>query len=94
MVIELDKTCEVISSLANVNKEDILSDKRAWPLPACRDVLFMHYRKLGFSGNSIGRMFNRDHSTVFSGINRLQSWIDAHDKFVTQLYESFNDECG
>lgn len=94
MVVDLNDVCSIMGRLANVNGEDILSPKRAWPLPACRSIIFKHYRKLGLTGDHIGKMFNRDHSTVFAGLNRLQNWIEAHDKYVTYLYEKFNDECG
>ena len=94
MVREFDRLCNLVGKIAHVDKEDIVSPSRQWPLPACRYVLYDYYQKKGLSAARIGKMFGRDHSTVFSGIKRMHCWIEARDTYITQLYEQFHDQCG
>ena len=92
MVIDADTLCTIVADIAKVDKEEITSKSRVWPLTVCRDILYDYYNKKGFSTTRTGRMLNRDHATVYSGLKRLEGWIEAHDQFVMTLYENFWNE--
>lgn len=93
MVNEFDNLCSLMSGIANVDKDFMLSPSRKWPLPACRGILYMYFRKQGMTTTQIGRLFNRDHATVLAGTKRTQGWLDSRNPYVSLLYNRFKEEC-
>ena len=90
MVSELDYVCSIMGTLANIDSQMILSSSRQWPLPACRGILYIHFREKGLTTLQIGRMFNRDHATVLAGVKRTKGWLEIKQPYVRSLYEQFN----
>ena len=87
---ELEDVCTIMGTVAEIDAERLMSNSRKWPLPACRGILYIHFRKQGLTFPQIGRMFNRDHATVFAGTKRVSGWLEVKEPYVSQLFERFN----
>lgn len=58
------------ANLSNTTTEEILGDSRKMPLCAARHVLiYALYETIGLSAPQLGRIFNRDHSTILNSIH-------------------------
>lgn len=54
-----------------------------------RFIVFNHLRELGFSFNEIGLIFNRSHSTVLMGINKMNDFKSLNDAVFMAIYNRF-----
>lgn len=93
MVKDLETASLIICDLASVEVEEVYSQSRAWPLPVCRYILWLHLRKQGYSTTKIGKIFNRDHSTISAGLKTIREWTESNNKYVGNLYKLFKERC-
>lgn len=76
----------LIATYGDVPISNIFSNKRDQKTATVRNVSFYFLRKYSrMSFPEIGRMMSRDHSTVQSGVRRIQDMLDTLDPTVTDL---------
>lgn len=78
----------LVSTCSGVSTSDIFSRSQQQKVAVARNVVFYFLREYAqMSFPEIGRRMSRDHSTVQSGIRRVQSLLDTPDSTVTDLVE-------
>jgi|SRR5690606_14253619 len=74
MKINSSYIIRTVSHISGVSIEEMLGKSRAQEVCYARFVCFYHMHKyLAMSKASIGRIFNKDHSTVINGLDVLQN---------------------
>jgi chromosomal replication initiator protein len=83
---------ERYSERINIPVLEILGKTRKMEIVTARQVywLYLNRNKIGIS--EIGRMFNKDHSTVLSGIRRVNDLISVKDKYLKRYLEAIEYE--
>jgi len=69
---------EAVSRLTGVSVRQIMSYSRRYEIAAVRQRAYLACHRNGHSFAAIGRHFNRDHTTIMSGVKRA----DAREKSV------------
>ncbi len=79
----IDKTCEFFG----ISKEDIISQKRSKEISLPRQIAMYHIRMMtDTSFDGIGKLLGgRDHTTVISGIDKIQKGIKVDPKLAEQV---------
>lgn len=67
-----------VADYFDVSPRLILSDKRHANLVFIRQAMWSVLHNLGYTFKDIGRNFNRDHSTIIHGVNRVHGLIDVY----------------
>jgi chromosomal replication initiation ATPase DnaA len=55
-----------------LQREDLLGRQRFPRISRARQEAFYHFRRKGWSYTEIGRLFDRDHSTIIHGVEKHQ----------------------
>lgn len=83
-----------VSSLTGVSVDDIRSPKRTRNITIARQyAIYEVYEQLyihGLSLSQIGKMFNRDHSTVLYSVRTVSDAIKLKDPLISRLHEMYN----
>ncbi len=80
----LDET----ASYFHLTREDLVGKSRSRPLTTARHVaMYLARECTGLSLLKIGEVFNRDHSTVLHGINKVQALMKARGSVFRQVQE-------
>lgn len=83
-----------VSSITGVSGEDIRSPKRVRSVSIARHyAIYQVYQQLyihGLSLSQIGKMFNRDHSTVLYSVKSISDAIKYKDPLIMKLHELYN----
>jgi len=82
-VISLTEYCD----FNGINPEELIGRKRNKDLNDKREVYWYLLNNAGMSYSEIGRMFNRTHATVLSGIKRIKQLIEIGDIIILKLSE-------
>lgn len=89
-------TCQnllsVISFVSGQPENEILGTSRASKLVLCRHVYYHIAReKMGLKLAQIGSFFNRDHTTVIHGLNKVKDMVSISDEITCQFIEQVNN---
>jgi len=85
----MDAVCRVF----NVKADDVLGDRVWQPLPMARKQLALLLRmNTKLSTSQIGRLMNRDHSTIVYMIRRSKELIDIKDYLFMETWNKFKYE--
>lgn len=60
-----------------VSAQDILGESRTRSIAQARQVVFYRLHTSGFSLSQIGRLLQRDHSTVLHGVRKVAAGMAA-----------------
>lgn len=82
---------ELIQSLYGIKQEDLFGRSRKPSVAEPRQLHWLMLRKKGYTLKSIGEMYNRKHSTVYSGIKHIECLIDS-DKKVREIYQKVTNK--
>lgn len=88
-------TCQnllsVISFVSGQPENQILGTSRSRGLVLCRHVYYHIAReKMGLKLAQIGSFFNRDHTTIIHGLNKVADMISINDEITCQFIEQVN----
>ena len=84
----VDTILEVTARKYDVSVEDILGKSRVKNIKTARNVaMYVIKNVLGLSLPGIGRMMNRDYSTVHSNIASIEKEINVDDKLNNEVQE-------
>ena len=63
----------VVSQVSGISTNDILGKSRTNEVCFCRNVCYhLMFTRLGMSKVAIGKIFNRDHSTIINGLDVIK----------------------
>jgi chromosomal replication initiation ATPase DnaA len=75
------------SRISEVSTADILSARRMKHITLVRHIVYkLTYELCPYSFPQMGRMLNRDHTTIISGIKGIDIKI-MHNKYIRDLYD-------
>ena len=69
-----------------VPERDILGRKRG-RVSDIREVYWLLLRENGLYYHEIGRLCDRTHATILSGVRRVRNLIESGDSEITRIYE-------
>lgn len=89
-------TCQnllnVISFVSGQPEDAILGTSRARSLVLCRHVYYHIAReKMGLKLAKIGSFFNRDHTTIIHGLNKIKDMISIEDDITIHFIDQVNN---
>jgi hypothetical protein len=89
-------TCQnllnVISFVSGQPEDAILGTSRSRGLVLCRHVYYHIAReKMGLKLAQIGLFFNRDHTTIIHGINKVKDMVSIGDDITIEFIEQVNN---
>lgn len=89
-------TCQnllnVISFVSGQPEDAILGTSRSRGLVLCRHVYYHIAReKMGLKLAKIGSFFNRDHTTIIHGLNKVKDMISIGDEITIQFIDQVNN---
>ena len=89
-------TCQnllsVISFVSGQPENEIIGTSRARGLVLCRHVYYHIAReKMGLKLAQIGLFFNRDHTTIIHGLNKVADMISIGDDITCQFIAQVNN---
>lgn len=82
---------KTLTSHYKISKKDLFSDSRKPQVAEPRQLHWLVLRRKGYTLKSIGDMYNRKHSTVYSGIKHIECLIDS-DKKVREIYQKVTNK--
>lgn len=83
----VERVLTIVSFELNVPKSDILYKSRRMPERDARHIsIHLIRNRTNLPLKSIGKIFNRDHSTIINSINSVNGWIKYDSKF-NELYK-------
>ena len=86
--VTIDKIFDVVQEKFNVNRADIEGTRRTKDIAIARHVAIYLIRVLtDMSLPSIGKMFNRDHSTIMNSIDAVEKRMRSDSLFVMDVTE-------
>ncbi|MDD6094538.1 MAG: DnaA/Hda family protein, partial [Clostridia bacterium] len=84
----VDNILEVTARKYEVSVEQILGKSRTKDIKTARNVAMYVIKKvLDLSLPAIGKMMNRDHSTVYSNIQMIETDLETNDKLNNDIIE-------
>ena len=82
---------ETYASKTGISVSEIESKSRKKETVTARHVYWFYLKSKGFGYNEIARMFNRNHATVFHGINKIRDFIELKDCYVERYLRAIED---
>jgi len=84
--VTVDKIFTAVSKKYNITKDDIVSAKRTKDIAQTRHISIYLIRKItDMSLPNIGKIFNRDHSTIISSIETVEKKLQTDSMFEFDL---------
>ena len=84
----VDNILEVTARKYEVSVEQILGKSRTKDIKTARNVsMYVIKKVLDLSLPAIGKMMNRDHSTVYSNIQMVETDLETNDKLNNDIIE-------
>ncbi|MDN3507726.1 MAG: DnaA/Hda family protein [Simkaniaceae bacterium] len=81
-----EKIIDAISRVTQTDKNFLTGKSRAREIALPRQIaMYLIRKKLGLSYTKIADLFNRDHTTAMSSINKVQDCIDTKDSSVLSI---------
>jgi chromosomal replication initiation ATPase DnaA len=68
---------DAIAELYGYTVEDILGKSKVGPLMKVRRMCVLRMRNKGYSTLAIGRIMNRDHSTIVHSLQKIRAEMEA-----------------
>jgi len=66
-----DTLIERMVKASGQTRDDILSDKRAYPLPVCRWAIGDKLMKAGYTSTKVSNALGLNHATLYYGRNKI-----------------------
>ncbi len=86
--VTIEKVLEIVSKKYGVSEDEIRSKKKTNSVANARQIAMHVLRKTTeLSLPKIGKIFNRDHSTVLSSINKVENEIKCNSLFEIEINE-------
>ena len=79
---------ETYSERLKIPVSEINRKTRIREIVAARQVYWFYLREFGFSFNEIGRMFGKNHSTVFQAISKIKDLIASNDRYLKRYLDA------
>jgi chromosomal replication initiation ATPase DnaA len=89
---DLKHVCETL----DLTVDRVCSTERSSDVLMVRQALsYIFYEKYGITLSAIGRLFNRDHSTIINSINKIKDsiWLYEHQNVDTKTLQNLNAIC-
>lgn len=85
-----DKVINIVCSVFEVEREDLISGKRIQPIPDARKVVFVLARRYNekLTTTALGSIMGKDHSTVLAGCKKANDLYQFDFQFRKKM-----DEC-
>lgn len=81
----------VISFVSGQPEEEILGLSRSRGLVLCRHVYYHIARtKMGLKLCQIGKFFDRDHTTIIHGLNKVKDMVSINDEITCNFIDQVN----
>lgn len=75
-----------------ISVDDILGECRTVEIVAARHLYWKLLKeKRGYSLSTIGRLNDRTHATIKSGIEKVNGMLAVGDKFITEMWDKVKD---
>lgn len=87
-MVDIESAVNASAVVAGVERSVLLSPLRKWPLPVARAMAYEYLWDLKMSDSQIGKVFNRNHSTVWIYKKKLRELL-KYDKEVKRMYRDF-----
>ena len=82
----INEVLAAVSKVAGIDYETLCSRKRTAEISLARQYCYYYLKKeFNWTLKGIGKKFNRDHSTVISGISKIEGYLFVRDAYVTML---------
>ena len=80
--IEPFDVIDIVCQTLNINVSDIYSKTRKRNISEARQIcMYLVYNECLLSLHQVGRIFNRDHSTIIHGRRNIANWLRYEDDF-------------
>ncbi len=77
---------EIVSLHMNSTPAKILSESRLKPIVEARHIaMYLCHELITDSEQEIGKWFNRDHSTIYNAIERVNAYKDTEKKYLLRF---------
>lgn len=87
-----EKIITYVSQKYNVPFEDIVGKRKTDAIASARQIAVFLLREMtDMSHANVGKVFNRDHSTVVSSVNKIKEKMKSDPVFEAQIEEMMND---
>jgi len=91
-VEDLKHVCETL----DLTVDRVCSTERSGDVLMVRQALsYIFYEKYSLTLSAIGRLFNRDHSTIINSVNKIKDaiWLYEHQNVDTKTLQNLNAIC-
>lgn len=96
--VMVDDVILLVSDRYQVGKDAILSENRQSKIARARQVImWIAHRKYNIPLTKIGRSLSRDHTTVLSGVRKIDQQLRDHPNYkciLNEIHEDIEDACG
>lgn len=83
-------TIESFARRSGYSVDDLMGRMRGDKLCGARQIYWKMLSGGGMSASAIGRMFNRTHATIISGVKRINGLLESKDAFSVTLWNVAN----
>ena len=91
-VSEEQKIINAVCMALNVKPSDLASISKAQEHTEARQIIFNILYRRGYTLAAVGKLFNRDHTTVIHALRRYDNNIDSKDKKFAKKLALVNDK--
>ena len=81
---------QTYSERIGIAQNEILTECRKSELVTARQVYFFYLKTIGYTLHEIGRIFDKDHSTVYYGIGKVKDWLSINDKYLEKYLDAID----
>ncbi len=82
------ETIKKITELTGFNEKDLLGKSRKSTLTIIRQLHWKKMNESGYTLTEIAKIYDRDPSTIFYGINHINDLLSIGDKEVSKIWEN------
>lgn len=88
--LELDEWIHEILEMYGLNWNTIISAYREPYVSECRNVISYIMYKNGMTHKNIGRILNKDHTTIMHSVQKVTDLLDTDDKLHEVISQYIN----
>lgn len=85
MKVRIRDVVTAASEVFGINRDDIMSGSRVGPIVMARKAAYLAARMEGHSFPEIGRIMDREHSTVKHGVNSARWYYDRDPEYAAKI---------
>lgn len=83
----MERMIDAMMRASGLNRETLL-DRRNYPAPDCRAMMYREMVQEGMSHSVIGRAFNRNHSSITCALRHLEDHL-TYNAELRDIYSRF-----